>query len=363
MEDPIESYGPILKKLIPPDIKPLMGAMDFEQTIDSSEIKDFHVDFSNVHLLILGGEAGKASIKIQWLKKKSNFNPHISFKLEENTLVLQDKGDPSNHEIAKFVKRLKPCHIMVTLPPLIDMKINIRMGSIYIDKMASGYLRVSIKKGHIKGNIFTKDLNVKLETGNVKLHHLQGSAEVSTKLGNIELLFDEINLDNRIGVVSKTGNINIRFPFGFLKNNLKKKRGEIENAIGASVFVTNKFGRIKLDTAFFKPLPVEILLTIFNYLYVADLVRVSKVCKSWHEVANHDSLWKTMAEVYKSNEKKHPKRAHETWKNYYKRHSIAFFKTPSDKNTIKENSSIYFNQVVNSFPPDIYELASTVIHL
>lgn len=211
--------------------------VDFEQELKNINCKSLMVHLIGGNLIIQGSTSQDASIKIQWNEQKSNLP---KFYCEEEVLYL------SARSLRPFIQQKNAYIIELTIPLEMDVKIKMYGGVIFIDKIKGDNLDIHMKAGTISGYPKVKNLTAKLVAGDINMHQLEGSADISVGVGDIGLSFDSITSDSKINLSCKLGDIRLNVPKGTLASNDAIKGEKIENSVGAEISAKVWVGDLKI---------------------------------------------------------------------------------------------------------------------
>jgi DUF4097 and DUF4098 domain-containing protein YvlB len=121
-------------------------------------------------------------------------------------------------------------------------------GVLFMDKIKANNIEIKMKAGTISGFPSAKLVRAKLAFGDIHLHHLEGSADLSLGAGDLKLVFNKIGKDSKINLSCKLGDIQLMLPKGSIFSAAEvAKDGQIKNKAGAKISLKTWLGSLKVE--------------------------------------------------------------------------------------------------------------------
>ena len=196
-----------------------------------------------------------SSIKTSLETKKSNDKLEIKVKAKNHSKI------NINNNMQLYLDILIPNFYSK------NMKIEANLGDIRIQDLKLAELDIDADLGNVNiKNIETDELDINCAMGNVICNDIEGNANVSADLGNIELYYDffdyDLNAESNLGSITITlpkdanfnldananlGKINTDFPVTTNESSNTKLKGTVGNG-GKDVKLTVDLGSIKIKS-------------------------------------------------------------------------------------------------------------------
>jgi hypothetical protein len=207
---------------------------EYEKNFDDlSTIRTLEINILGGILKLIPSSSNQFSYRVQ-SNKFLNGNkslPELSFNEARDELTLR-----SSKSLGPFFGKRSIYIMELSVPSKVSINVKMRLGGcLYLDKIEND-IAISMLGGTIEGDIHSKNLDIQLGAGSIKLRHLKGNCQSSIKLGETQLSFDDISHRSKIHVQSGfAGDVKIFLPKDTLFSNPVKSAGMIENKIGADI--------------------------------------------------------------------------------------------------------------------------------